>query len=674
MSVAQRVLVVDDERLIREMLSRALGAKGIEVDTAADGVEALERIRGAPPDLVLLDLMMPKMDGFDVLEAVRADPDTRSLQMIVLTARGGQEVLQEALEAGADDYIAKPFHLGEVLARVQAHLRIAAYAAQREQQRRDDRTLLDISHRLTGRLDVQTILQDVAGMVAEVLHTERCSVVLVEQDEQVGRVVAASDDAGLTDREIALEGYPEIRRVLETRQPVIVADVTADPLFDPVKDQVARLSVRSCALFPMMEGDRCIGVLFLRSAQAWERFGERETSFGQIVANATAVAVSNARLFSALKAESTRISHARAVVEQRLRTVQRYEDFFENSADGMFIIDARGRVLFMNRPAEIIIGVGRAEMVGRDFRTLCAGDCSGPAELLRLLHAGDFSRRVDLRLANARLLSISAARVPGDEAYSLTLRDVTEERRLADQLAEARDFLQSLVDATPDAVVATDLAGNVRVFNKAAERLFGRGAEDVVGKLHVSALYLEGGAAEVMALLRSDEHGGRNRITTPLRREVLDAGGRAIPVLMTASVVQVDGREVATVGILRDLRDRIAMEAQLNETQERLQESEKMALLAELAGAMAHELNQPLTSVMGYAELLQRRLAEDDPNQRPARTIHREAERMATIVRRIGRLTRYETKPYVGDARIIDLEASADDSIDGRLDDEDDDD
>ncbi len=542
MSTGQRILVVDDERLLRDLLSRALGQHGFVVDTAADGHAALERIAAEPPDVVLLDLMMPRMDGFEVLEHVRADPATRGLQVIVLTARGGQEVLQEALEAGADDYISKPFHLGEVTARVKAHARIARYAEQMAQQRRDDQTLLTISHRLTSHLDIRAILQDVAGMVAGVLHSERCSVVLVEPNQQWGRVVAASDDAGITDREIALDGYPEIRRVLETRKPLIVGDIGADPLFDPIKDQVARLAVRSCALFPMLEADRCIGVLFLRSTRPFDRLGQRETSFGQIVANAAAVAVSNARLFAGLR------------------------------------------------------------------------------------------------------------------------RDVTEERAVGRQLAETRDFLQALIDATPDAVVATDLNGRVKVFNKAAEALFGRPAELVTDRVHISALYPEGAADEIAAALRGDEHGPPNRITVPLRRDALDASGNAVPVLLTASVVQVDERDVATVYIVRDLRDRIAMETELNETQERLKESEKMALLAELAGAMAHELNQPLTSVMGYAELLQRRLPADDPNLKAVRTIHTEAERMAALVRRIGRLTRYETKAYVGQARILDLEASSDDS------------
>jgi signal transduction histidine kinase len=129
-----------------------------------------------------------------------------------------------------------------------------------------------------------------------------------------------------------------------------------------------------------------------------------------------------------------------------------------------------------------------------------------------------------------------------------------------------------------------------------------------------------------------------------------------VPVDMTAAIVFEGNREVATVGIFSDLRERMELEQKLSTAEERLEASEKNAVIVALAGTAAHELNQPLTSVMGYAELLKRRLKEDDFAWRPVDIIYREAERMAEIVRKIGKITRYETKSYVGAARILDLE------------------
>jgi signal transduction histidine kinase len=88
----------------------------------------------------------------------------------------------------------------------------------------------------------------------------------------------------------------------------------------------------------------------------------------------------------------------------------------------------------------------------------------------------------------------------------------------------------------------------------------------------------------------------------------------------------------------------------------------KQAIIAELAGTAAHELNQPLTSVMGYAELLKRRLDRDTPSYSAAHVIVNEAERMAEIVRKIGKITKYETKSYVGAAKILDLDKASEET------------
>src|SRR5207244_3955848 len=98
------------------------------------------------------------------------------------------------------------------------------------------------------------------------------------------------------------------------------------------------------------------------------------------------------------------------------------------------------------------------------------------------------------------------------------------------------------------------------------------------------------------------------------------------------------------VGVFRDLREQLRVEAELQRTRERL-------AVTELAGAAAHELNQPLTSVLGFSELLFRRTPEDAKGREELAAILREAERMAQIVRKIGKITRYETTPYVGKTR-----------------------
>jgi len=97
----------------------------------------------------------------------------------------------------------------------------------------------------------------------------------------------------------------------------------------------------------------------------------------------------------------------------------------------------------------------------------------------------------------------------------------------------------------------------------------------------------------------------------------------------------------------------------LSKAQEELRAREKQAIVAELAGAAAHELNQPLTSVIGYAELLRRHLGDHAQLSHAASVIVGESERMAEIVRKVGKITKYETKSYVGEAKILDLEKAS---------------
>jgi two-component system, OmpR family, response regulator MtrA len=115
-----RILVVEDDPSIREVTALGLTAAGFEVETAADGLAALERFRGRPPDLVLLDVMLPRLDGLEVARAIRRDS---TVPIVMLTARADTIDVVVGLESGADDYVRKPFEMPELVARVRAALR-----------------------------------------------------------------------------------------------------------------------------------------------------------------------------------------------------------------------------------------------------------------------------------------------------------------------------------------------------------------------------------------------------------------------------------------------------------------------------------------------------------------------------------------------------------------------
>ena len=121
------VLIVDDDEHTRTLLKDLCETSGFKVLTAEDGVEAMEHISKARPDLVLLDLMMPRRDGFSVLKAVRETTELAELPVIVLTAMGDMDGKIRGMELGADDYITKPFKLIELQTRINSALTVREY-------------------------------------------------------------------------------------------------------------------------------------------------------------------------------------------------------------------------------------------------------------------------------------------------------------------------------------------------------------------------------------------------------------------------------------------------------------------------------------------------------------------------------------------------------------------
>jgi len=119
----QKILIVDDELDTLIPLKRALEAEDYQVVEASSGLEAIEKTRSHHPDILLLDLMMPGMDGTEVCKVLKEDPSTGHIPIIMLTAKGEIEDKIEGIETGADDYVTKPFDLGELKARIKMILR-----------------------------------------------------------------------------------------------------------------------------------------------------------------------------------------------------------------------------------------------------------------------------------------------------------------------------------------------------------------------------------------------------------------------------------------------------------------------------------------------------------------------------------------------------------------------
>ncbi len=216
-------------------------------------------------------------------------------------------------------------------------------------------------------------------------------------------------------------------------------------------------------------------------------------------------------------------------------------------------------------------------------------------------------------------------------------------------------FLESLINATADAFVVADMLGRIQLFNTGAERLSGHRADDVVGKLHLGEIFTASGADAVMARVLSQAMRGEAR-PDPLIIDVMAANGEAVPIRLSVTVASDGGDPNAIVLVFSDIRERLDIEQRLADAQKKLVFTDKQSVMAELAGTAAHKLNQPLTSVMAYAELLKQKSEPGSVGETVSAVLLQEADRMADIVRKLGRIARYETTSYVGSQKIFDLD------------------
>ncbi len=308
-----RVLVADDNADMRAYVARLL-AQRWEVETVGDGEAALAAVKAHAPDLVLCDVMMPRQDGHQVLAALRADPATATIPVVLLSARAGEDAVVEALDAGADDYLVKPFSPRELIARVRTHLELSRL-------RSDAAVIQRIGTLLTAQLDLETVVQTLTNE-ATTLSGAAFGAMFYNVLDASGERYMLYTLAGAP-RE-AFDKFP-VPRNTELFAPtfrggrtVRLDDVTRDPRYGTNPPHfgmpAGHLPVRSYLAVPVVapSGD-VLGGLFFGHPRPGV-FTERSERLLQAIAAQAAMAIENAHLYQreqAARADAEAASRAK---------------------------------------------------------------------------------------------------------------------------------------------------------------------------------------------------------------------------------------------------------------------------------------------------------------------------------------------------------------------------
>jgi PAS domain S-box-containing protein len=463
---AARLLVVDDNADLRDYMSRILRAAGHDVRLAADGEAALEAARAEPPDLVLSDVMMPRLDGFGLLRELRADPRLRDTPVLMLSARAGEEALVDGIAHGADDYLTKPFSSRELLARVSGNLQLARLRRDTEMKLREESRTLEILNRVgstvAAELDLNRAVQIVTDAATELTGAAFGSFFYNVLDETGGSYMLYTLSG--VPRE-AFERFPMPRNTavfgptFRGEGIVRVDDITQDPRYGhnaPHRGMPeGHLKVRSYLAAPVQSrSGEVVGGLFFGHPEPG-MFTERAERIVAGIAAQAAIAIDNARLYEAAQREIAERAKAQSALRDLNETLERRvietvadrDRLWELSEDLLVVADIEGRLQRVSPSWSSALGHNMHWLMSRSYLDLVHPDDVGvvSAHLAELRHTGlpvryeNRFKRID---GTWRWVAWTLALDPATARIHGVGRDVTADKETTEALRHAEEALR----------------------------------------------------------------------------------------------------------------------------------------------------------------------------------------------------------------------------------------
>jgi two-component system NtrC family sensor kinase len=321
---------------------------------------------------------------------------------------------------------------------------------------------------------------------------------------------------------------------------------------------------------------------------------------------------------------------------------EKFRNLFERVRHGLFISSKEGKFIDCNQALLEMVGYqDKEEFLKIDIAKDLYVNPEDRKTFQRLIEQHGFVKdlEVEFKKKNAEKITVLlTAHVKRDEkrgviGYEGLNIDISERKRMERELKEANEFLMKLIESSVDGIIVTNTKGDILMFNRGAENILEYKADEVVGKMNIRSIYEPGVAKEVMEKLRSPDYGGVGKLTSfPIFHRRKD--GELIEGDLSASIIYDEkGKEIASVGIFKDLRERLRIERELQKTQQALLQSEKLAAMGRLTSQIAHELNNPIYGIMNTLELLKTEISPESKRRRILELSLSETQRLAEMLR-----------------------------------------
>jgi len=294
METKAKILVIDDEAGMRDILSFELGSRGYEVVAVEDGNKGIEKAKHEKFDIAIIDIKLPGMDGITVLENIKnINPET---EVIMSTGYGTMETVIESLRKGASDYINKPFYLAEVSASVEKALE--------KQQLRGMVALYEISKVLFSTIKLEDLLEIIISSTMKILKADDASLMLFDKEGKL--YIALShrlNEQIQRNVKLSIKGVADW--VIKNKQPLLLIDgLKNDPRFSDIKSQK---EIKSSIVFPLISKRNMLGVLNINRLKIIDNFTKNDLQKANVFVSLVILAMENASLYKNLRETQTQL-------------------------------------------------------------------------------------------------------------------------------------------------------------------------------------------------------------------------------------------------------------------------------------------------------------------------------------------------------------------------------